>query len=41
MAFESLEAFQAVFARHGQALLEDIPNFTSIQPIIQISQVLV
>lgn len=37
--YESVEAFQAVFAQHGQALLADIPNFTNAQPVIQISDV--
>ncbi len=37
--YDSVEAFQAVFAQHGPALLADIPNFTNVQPIIQISDV--
>lgn len=37
--YSSVEAFQAVFALHGQALLGDIPNFTNAQPVIQISEV--
>jgi uncharacterized protein (TIGR02118 family) len=38
--YESVEAFQAVFAQHGQVLLADIPNFTNAQPVIQISDVM-
>lgn len=37
--YESVAAFQAVFAQHGAALLGDIPNFTNVQPVIQISDV--
>jgi uncharacterized protein (TIGR02118 family) len=37
--YDSVEAFQAVFATHGPALLADIPNFTNVQPVIQISDV--
>jgi uncharacterized protein (TIGR02118 family) len=37
--YDSVEAFQAVFAQHGQVLLADIPNFTNVQPVIQISNV--
>ncbi len=37
--YDTAEDFQAVFAAHGQALLADIPNFTTVQPVIQISAV--
>lgn len=37
--YDSVEAFQAVFAQHGPVLLADIPNFTNVQPVIQISEV--
>lgn len=37
--FDSLEAFQSAFVLHGQALMADIPNFTDIQPTVQISEV--
>ena len=39
LSFDSVEAFQTVFAQHGQALLADIPNFTNVQPVIQVSDV--
>jgi uncharacterized protein (TIGR02118 family) len=35
--YGSVEAFRAVFTEHGQVLLADIPNFTNVQPVIQIS----
>jgi uncharacterized protein (TIGR02118 family) len=37
--FDSAEAFQAAFAPHAAAIMGDIPNYTTIQPIIQISEV--
>jgi uncharacterized protein (TIGR02118 family) len=37
--YDSVDAFQAVFAHHGQTLLADVPNFTNVQPVIQISEV--
>ena len=37
MFFETLEAFQAGFAEVGAELVADIPNYTNIEPIIQIS----
>jgi uncharacterized protein (TIGR02118 family) len=37
--FDSVEAFQTAFGSHGQAIMGDIPNFTDLQPTIQISEV--
>jgi uncharacterized protein (TIGR02118 family) len=37
--FESLAAFEAAFLPHAQELLADVPNYTNIQPVIQISEV--
>jgi len=37
--FDSVEAFQAAFTPHAQAIMGDIPNYTNIQPTIQISEV--
>jgi uncharacterized protein (TIGR02118 family) len=36
---ESLEAFQTAFAPHAEAIMGDIPNYTNLQPVIQISEV--
>jgi uncharacterized protein (TIGR02118 family) len=37
--FESVQAFQAAFAPHANAIMADMPNYTEIQPITQISDV--
>ncbi len=39
LLFDSIEAFQTAFAPHAQSIMGDIPNYTKIQPIIQISEV--
>jgi len=39
LLFDSVEAFQAAFAPIAPALMGDIPNYTNIQPTIQISEV--
>lgn len=39
LLFESVEAFQAAFGPHTAAIMGDIPNYTTIQPVIQISEV--
>jgi len=39
MTFEKMEDFQKGMAAHGAELLGDIPNFTNVQPQIQISRV--
>ena len=37
--FESVEAFQTSFSPHAKSIMADIPNYTDIQPTIQISEV--
>ena len=37
--FESAEAFQTAFGPHAEAIMADIPNYTDIQPTLQISEV--
>jgi uncharacterized protein (TIGR02118 family) len=37
--FDSVEAFQTAFGPHTQAIMGDIPNYTDLQPTIQISDV--
>lgn len=39
MLFDSLEAFQAAFAASAEEIGADLPNYTDIEPIIQISEV--
>jgi uncharacterized protein (TIGR02118 family) len=38
LRFASLDALQSALAAHGPELMGDIPNFTNVQPILQISQ---
>lgn len=37
--FDTVEAFQAAFGPHAEVIMRDIPNFTNVQPTIQISEV--
>lgn len=37
----SLDDFQSVMQRHGPEIMGDIPNYTDIQPVIQVSDVVV
>jgi uncharacterized protein (TIGR02118 family) len=39
LLFDSLEAFKAAFAPHAATLTGDMPNYTDIRPIIQMSEV--
>ncbi len=39
LLFDSVESFQTSFEPHAQAIMSDIPNYTDIQPNIQISEV--
>ncbi len=38
--FENVKAFQEVMKRHGAEIMADIPKFTNIHPVVQISKVL-
>jgi len=37
--FDRLSAFQTSFGPHAEKIRNDIPNYTNIQPVIQISEV--
>ena len=39
LTFDSLSAFQDAFIPNAPAILADIPNYTNIKPIIQISDI--
>jgi uncharacterized protein (TIGR02118 family) len=39
LQFDSVEAFQSAFGSHSQEIMGDVPNYTNIQPVIQISEV--
>ena len=39
--FDSVDAFQTGFAAHGNAIMADIPNYTNLSPVVQISEVIV
>ena len=38
--FPSVEAYGKVFGPNAKQILEDIPNYTNVEPTVQISQVL-
>jgi uncharacterized protein (TIGR02118 family) len=37
--FDSVEAFQTAFGPHAATLQGDIPNYTDVRPVLQISDV--
>jgi uncharacterized protein (TIGR02118 family) len=39
LSFDSVEAFQQAFGPHADAIMGDVPNYTDIQPIIQVNEV--
>lgn len=39
--FESMESFQGSFGPNAEKIMGDLPNFTDIEPVIQISTVAV
>jgi uncharacterized protein (TIGR02118 family) len=40
LLFDSVEEFQAAFAANGNTILADIPTYTDIEPVLQISEVM-
>ena len=38
MVFNSIDDFQKAFAVHGNEIMADVPNYTNIEPQIQISE---
>ncbi len=38
--FDKLSAYQNSFGPHAEKIIGDIPNYTNIQPVLQISEVL-
>ena len=39
LLFDSVDAFQGTFGPHAKAIMGDMPNYTDVQPTIQISEV--
>ena len=39
LVFNSIEDFQKAFAAHGEEIMSDAPNYTDIEPQIQISEI--
>jgi uncharacterized protein (TIGR02118 family) len=41
MAWDSLDDFQKAFAAVGKEIEADIPNYTNVKPVVQVSEVVV
>jgi uncharacterized protein (TIGR02118 family) len=39
LIFDSVESFQNAFGPHAEQIMADIPNYTNIEPQIQISEI--
>ena len=39
--FDSLDSFQNSFGPNAEKIMADLPNFTNIEPVIQVSEVLI
>lgn len=39
--FDSIEVFQTAFGPHMDTLMADLPNYTNIEPIVLISEVMI
>lgn len=39
LLFDSVEAFQTAFRPHFKAIMADVPNYTDVAPVTQVSEV--
>ena len=39
LTFDSVEDFQSGFTPHAEQILGDIPNYTNVEPVLQISKI--
>jgi uncharacterized protein (TIGR02118 family) len=39
--FESVDAFQAAFGPNAKEIMGDIPNYTNVEPIVHLNEVLI
>ena len=37
--FDSVDDFQSSFGPHAEAIMADIPNYTDVEPVIQVSDI--
>lgn len=40
MYFDTVEDFGKAFGPHAEKIMSDLPNFTNIEPVVQISEVM-
>lgn len=38
--FDSVESFEGAFGPNAEAIMGDVPNFTNLQPVVQLEDVL-
>jgi uncharacterized protein (TIGR02118 family) len=38
LTFETMEGYKEAFRQHGAELFADIPNFTDIEPVVQVNE---
>ena len=38
LTFETLQGYKDAFRSHGARLLADLPNFTDIEPVVQVNE---
>jgi uncharacterized protein (TIGR02118 family) len=39
LRFDSLQSFQAAFGPHAESIQKDVPNYSSVEPVVQISEI--
>lgn len=39
LTFETMDGYKRAFQTHGAELMADLPNFTDIQPVVQVNEV--
>jgi uncharacterized protein (TIGR02118 family) len=39
LRFDSIQSFQSAFGPHAESIQKDVPNYSSVEPIVQVSEV--
>jgi len=39
LLFDTVDAFLAAFGKHGKEIMADVPNYTNVDPVVQVGEI--